>query len=104
MIRSARRLATLAAVLLAAAPAARAADATPGLPQGAPPASPGQAGRTFTPSQLVAVSSPTRFLITSSANERGAFLWVIDSVDHNVTLCEKAAAASDFTCSKKVLP
>jgi hypothetical protein len=51
-----------------------------------------------------AMSSPQRFLITSSANERGTFLWVIDAVEHNVTLCEKAVAAAEFTCNKKALP
>jgi hypothetical protein len=50
------------------------------------------------------MSSPQRFLVTSSANERGAFLWVIDAVEHTVTLCEKAAAAAEFTCNKKPLP
>jgi|SRR5260221_1795525 len=56
------------------------------------------------PGPLGAMSSPQRFLVTSSANERGTFLWVIDAVEHNVTLCEKAAAAAEFTCNKKALP
>jgi hypothetical protein len=54
--------------------------------------------------KLGAMSSPQRFLVTSSANDRGAFLWVIDAVEHDVTLCEKPAGASEFTCSKKALP
>jgi hypothetical protein len=53
---------------------------------------------------LGAMSSPERFLVSSSANERGAFLWVIDAVEHTVTLCEKPAAAAEFTCNKKPLP
>lgn len=53
---------------------------------------------------LGAMSSPERFLVTSSANERGAFLWVVDAVEHTVTLCEKAAAAAEFACNKKPLP
>jgi hypothetical protein len=53
---------------------------------------------------LGAMSSPERFLVSSSANERGAFLWVIDAVEHTVTLCERAAAAAEFTCNKKPLP
>jgi len=56
------------------------------------------------PSPLGAMSSPQRFLVTSSANERGTFLWVIDAVEHTVTLCEKAAAAAEFACNKKPLP
>ncbi len=59
---------------------------------------------TINPGQLGAMSSPQRFLITSSANDRGAFLWVIDAVEHNVTLCEKSASAAEFTCNKKALP
>lgn len=56
------------------------------------------------PGKLGAMSSPQRFLVTSSANDRGAFLWVVDAVEHDVTLCEKPAGASEFTCSKKALP
>jgi hypothetical protein len=57
------------------------------------------------PGPLGAMSSPERFLVTSSANDRGTFLWVIDAVEHTVTLCEKAAAtAAEFTCNKKPLP
>jgi hypothetical protein len=56
------------------------------------------------PGPLGAMSSPERFLVTSSANERGTFLWVIDAVEHTATLCEKAAAAAEFTCNKKPLP
>jgi hypothetical protein len=53
---------------------------------------------------LGAMSSPERFLVSSSANERGAFLWVIDAVEHTVTLCERAASAAEFTCNQKPLP
>jgi len=53
---------------------------------------------------LGVMSSPERFLVSSSANDRGAFLWVIDAVEHTVTLCEKAAAAAEFACNKKPLP
>jgi hypothetical protein len=67
----------------------------------APSRTPGPA---IKPGPIGAMSSPQRFLVTSSANERGTFLWVIDAVEHNVTLCEKAAAAAEFTCNKKALP
>jgi hypothetical protein len=56
------------------------------------------------PGPLGATSSPERFLVTSSANERGTFLWVIDAVEHTVMLCEKAAGAAEFACNKKPLP
>ncbi len=59
---------------------------------------------TINPGQLGAMSSPQRFLVTSSANDRGTFLWVIDAVEHNVTLCEKPASVAEFTCNKKALP
>jgi hypothetical protein len=59
---------------------------------------------TVNPGQLGAISSPQRFLVTSSANDRGAWLWVIDAVEHTVTLCEKLPSATDFTCNKKALP
>jgi hypothetical protein len=59
---------------------------------------------TVTPGQLGAMSSPQRFLVTSSANERGTFLWVIDAVEHTATLCEKAVSAAEFICNKKPLP
>ena len=63
-----------------------------------------RSGPAINPSPLGAMSSPQRFLVTSSANDRGTFLWVIDAVEHNVTLCEKPAAAAEFTCNKKPLP
>jgi hypothetical protein len=69
---------------------------------GAP--STGPQGRNFSPGQLGAVSSPQRFLVSSSANDGAAYLWIIDAVERSVTLCEKAATAKDFTCSKKNLP
>ena len=59
---------------------------------------------TINPGQLGAISSPQRFLVTSSANDRGAWLWAIDAVEHTVTLCEKLPSATDFTCNKKALP
>jgi hypothetical protein len=82
---------------LAATPAAVWAQAG-GTPPRTPP------GPVAKPGPLGAMSSPERFLVTSSANERGTFLWVIDAVEHTVTLCEKAAAAAEFTCNKKPLP
>ena len=61
-------------------------------------------GRTYTPEQLGAVSSPQRYMITSSANDHSAFLWIVDPIEKKVTLCEKPGAATDFACTKKSLP
>jgi hypothetical protein len=83
----------LAIVLLGAAAGAQAQTG------GAPPS-----GRTISPEQLGAISSPQRYMITSSANDRGAFLWIIDTIEKKVTLCEKPTAGGDFSCIKKTLP
>jgi len=61
-------------------------------------------GRTISPEQLGAISSPQRYMVTSSANDRGAFLWIIDTIEKKVTLCEKPTAGADFSCNKKTLP
>lgn len=94
------RIIVLAGLTIAPAlgdPTAVAAEDSAGAPRSrpSPPIGTGRLG---------AISSPQRFLVSSSANDRGAFLWVIDAVEHNVTLCEKLAAAREFTCSKKALP
>ena len=43
------------------------------------------------------------YVVSAAANEHGAFLWVVDSIQHIVTLCEKSES-KDFTCTKKPLP
>jgi hypothetical protein len=91
------RLGAAAALAFAALPAAVSAQVG-----GAPSRTPSSPAAK--PRPLGAMSSPERFLVSSSANERGAFLWVIDAVEHTVTLCEKPAAAAEFTCNKKPLP
>src|SRR5579859_4902046 len=68
---------------------------------GSAPLSPGPTVRSYSPDQLGAVSSTSRYMITSAANDKGAFLWILDTIDRKVTLCEKPAGASDFNCSKK---
>ena len=85
------------ALALAAIPAAVSAQVS-----GAPPRTPSSPAIKSGPPG--AMSSPERFLVSSSANERGAFLWVIDAVEHTVTLCERAASAAECTCNKKPLP
>jgi hypothetical protein len=57
------------------------------------------------PRCVPASASPQqRFLVTSSADNRAASLWLIDAVERTGTLCEKLPSATDFTCSKKALP
>ena len=43
------------------------------------------------------------YVVSAAANEHGSFLWVVDSIQHSVTLCEKSES-KDFTCTKKPLP
>jgi len=57
---------------------------TPRLPQGSPGGS-------------------SNYVASAAANEHGSFLWVVDSIQHIVTLCEKSDT-KDFTCTKKSLP
>jgi hypothetical protein len=80
---------TFAAALLSAFPASAQSAAHPSLPTG-------PAGGSFT-------SSGT-YHVTSSSNDHGSALWVVDSVQHTVTLCEKVDTAKEFVCSKKPLP
>jgi hypothetical protein len=86
------------ALLLAGALAPALAQTSGGPPLGAPPA------RTYTPEQLGAISSANRYVATSAANDHGAFLWIIDTIERKVTLCERANASGEFTCNKKSLP
>ena len=44
------------------------------------------------------------YVVSAAANEHGSFLWVVDSIQHVVTLCEKSDNGKDFTCTKKPLP
>ena len=44
------------------------------------------------------------YAISAAANEHGSFLWVVDNIQHIVTLCEKSDNGKDFTCTKKPLP
>jgi hypothetical protein len=45
----------------------------------------------------------SNYVISAAANEHGSFLWVVDSIQHVVTLCEKSDG-KDFACTKKPLP
>jgi hypothetical protein len=42
--------------------------------------------------------------ISTAANDHGAFLWVVDNIQHVVTLCEKTDGDRDFNCTTKPLP
>src|SRR5215469_10765606 len=43
------------------------------------------------------------YAVSAAANEHGSFLWVVDSIQHIVTLCEKTDS-KEFICTKKPLP
>jgi hypothetical protein len=43
------------------------------------------------------------YVVSAAANEHGSFLWVVDSIQRIVTLCEKTDS-KDFICTKKPLP
>jgi len=43
------------------------------------------------------------YVVSAAANEHASFLWVVDSIQRVVTLCEKADS-KDFTCTRKPLP
>jgi hypothetical protein len=45
----------------------------------------------------------SNYVVSAAANEHGSFLWVVDSIQHVVTLCEKSDG-KDFACTKKPLP
>jgi hypothetical protein len=67
-------------------PAAVLAQATTPSPPGAPQATPDYRGCE----------------ISTAAD--GAFLWVVDNIQHVVTLCEKTDDDRDFNCTTKPLP
>jgi hypothetical protein len=43
------------------------------------------------------------YVVSAAANEHASFLWVVDSIQRIVTLCEKADL-KEFTCTRKPLP
>jgi hypothetical protein len=58
------------------------------------------------PTPRLPLGSPggsSNYVVSAAANEHGSFLWVVDSIQHIVTLCEKSDS-KDFTCTKKPLP
>ena len=58
------------------------------------------------PTPRLPLGSPggsSNYVVSAAANEHGSFLWVVDSIQHIVTLCEKTDS-KDFSCTKKPLP
>ena len=58
------------------------------------------------PTSRLPLGSPggsSNYVVSAAANEHGSFLWVVDSIQHIVTLCEKTDS-KDFSCTKKPLP
>jgi hypothetical protein len=91
-------------------PAAVSAQATtpspPGAPQAETPSLPG-APQATTPSLPGAPQATPNYRgceISTAANDHGAFLWVVDNIQHVVTLCEKTDGDRDFNCTTKPLP
>jgi hypothetical protein len=94
----------LAAALLAAvaSSSALAADADTLIAQARTPSLPGAPEPTPRLQQAPQGGSGS-YVVSAAANEHASFLWVVDSVQHAVMLCEKADS-KDFTCTKKPLP
>ena len=95
----------LSAALASAGALSSAADNV--LAQGAQPSLPGAPQPT--PSlpagpRLPGGGGSGNYAVSAAANEHGAFLWVVDNVQHAVVLCEKTDGGKDFTCIKKPLP
>ena len=58
------------------------------------------------PTPRLSLGSPggsSSYVVGAAANEHGSFLWVVDGIQHVVTLCEKTDS-KDFICTKKPLP
>jgi hypothetical protein len=103
--RSSRRgLAAAAILAMIGSLAAPAAAQTRGqsAQEGGTPSLPG--GPALPPAPRGAGFGSGNYLVTSAANEHGAFLWVVDSVQQKVTLCAKTEGQREFTCTKKPLP
>jgi hypothetical protein len=73
---------------------------TPSLP-GAPQATPNYPGGPRLPPGAQGGSG--NYSVSAAANEHGAFVWVVDNVQHAVVLCEKTDTR-EFACTKKPLP
>ena len=103
---SKRRALKLLAILLATSGVVsnsvevRAQATTPSLPS-APQPTPNYPSGARLP--FGAQSGSGNYSVSAAANEHGAFLWVVDNIQHAVVLCEKTDTR-DFTCIKKPLP
>ena len=78
-----------------------AAQAQEGPPPRLPPGPQPPPGPTQGPFGAIASEN---YLVSSSANEHGSYLWIVAPIQHVVVLCEKLDAAKDFTCTMKRLP
>ena len=76
---------------------AQSPEAQPRLPAGPQPA-PGPA-----PSPFGAIAAEN-YLVSSSANGHGSYLWIVAPIQHVVILCDKPDTAKEFTCNMKRLP
>src|SRR3989442_11519998 len=90
----------LLAALVSTSAFSTAADTV--LAQATPPSLPGAPQPTLRLPQAPQGGSGS-YAVSAAANEHASFLWVVDSVQRAVMLCEKAES-KDFTCTKKPLP
>ena len=77
------------------------------LAQATTPSPPGEAAQATTPSPPGAPQATPNYRgceISTAANDHGAFLWIVDNLQHDVTLCEKTDGDGDFNCTRKPLP
>jgi hypothetical protein len=93
-----------AAVLAQATTPSRPGEAA----QATTPSPPGEAAQATTPSPPGEAAQATPNYrgceISTAANDHGAFLWIVDNLQHDVTLCEKTDGDRDFNCTRKPLP
>jgi hypothetical protein len=99
MNRAAARTIPLAALTFAAAVLASAAAAAQNRPE-----APVQRAASSPPHPQVAAIGSESNLVSAAANDHAAYLWIVDPIQHFVTLCEKVGTAKDFACSRKPLP
>lgn len=98
-------VATAVLLLLPAAksPAQQEEPMAPHLPPGSPThLPPGPAGNL--PNGPMSVVGSAQYLVTSAANDHGAYLWIVGPSQQIVILCQKAESDHDFSCRTKRLP
>jgi|HubBroStandDraft_6_1064221.scaffolds.fasta_scaffold1245864_2 hypothetical protein len=96
-----RRLRAFLLLALAFTASLPAAAQSPGPPPQLPPGPQPIPGPAPTPFGAIAAEN---YLVSSSANEHGSYLWIVAPIQHIVILCQKPEPTKDFSCSMKRLP